>query len=357
MIPASAVHYEAATTGRVPPPAFVRNGVWEIPQRMPVGRLGYSLCYIFRDDAERLHVVDPGWDLDDNWAVLESSLASFGATVANVATIVATHLHPDHLGMAERLRAATGAKLVLHEVEHEIAANYADRDRQADVLADRLNAWGVPPSRHSDIWFPSLESGQYRIPAPDELVRDGDLLEMSGSGLRVLHTPGHTQGHICLVEETRSLVLTGNLILPTTYAGLGLGGDSPVNPLIDYLASVNAIAAYDDHEVLPGHGYRFTGLAQRCRQSREHHLRRSREVAAVLSRSGDSSIWAIASQLTWGGGWERLRGSTLYSALSQTAMHRDYLQTAVRQGTTADPDLGSAPDGHRKRPSSSTRRP
>lgn len=307
---------------------------------MPVGRLGYSLCYVFRDDAERLHVVDPGWDSDDNWAVLESSLTSFGTTVANVATIVATHLHPDHVGMAERLRAATGAKLVMHEVEHQIATNYADRDRPADALADRLNAWGVPPSRHSDISFPSLESGQYRIPVPDELVRDGDLIEMSGAALRVLHTPGHTQGHMCLVEETRSLVLTGDLILPSTYAGLGLGGESAVNPLTDYVASVNAIAAYDDHEVLPGHGYRFTGLAQRCQQSKEHHLRRSREVAAVLSRSEDNSIWDIASQLTWGGGWERLQGSHLYSALFQTAMHRDYLQTVAREATGADAGLG-----------------
>jgi glyoxylase-like metal-dependent hydrolase (beta-lactamase superfamily II) len=340
MIPSSTLQYEAATTGTIPFPARVCDSVWEIPQRIPGGTLAYSLSYVFSDDRGGLHVVDPGWDSDENWAALNSALTSFGASMANVATIVATHLHPDHLGMAQRLRAATGAKLVMHEVEHEVVADYARLDPPAGVLARRLDAWGVPSSRRCEISLPSLEAGEHPIPTPDLVVRDGDLLEMDGSTLRVLHTPGHTTGHICLIEETRSLVLTGDLILPTTYAGLGLGGESATSPLVDYLDSLDRVAVYDDYQVLPGHGYRFTGLAQRCRQSKEHHLRRSREVAAVLSRSADSSVWDIASQLTWGGGWETLRGFRRYSALAQTAMHRHFVQAAIFSGsrcTNTDP--------------------
>jgi glyoxylase-like metal-dependent hydrolase (beta-lactamase superfamily II) len=333
MIPSSTLQYEAATTGRVPPPARVCNGVWEIPQRMLGGSMGYSLSYVLRDEAGELHVVDPGWDSDENWSALESALASFGMSLTNVATIVATHLHPDHLGMAQRLRKATGAKLVMHEIEHRAAVDVAGRSHSADDLVQQLEAWGVPTSRRREISLPSLEAGEHPIPTPDLVVRDGDLLEMNGSRLRVLHTPGHTTGHICLIEDTRSLVLTGDLILPTTYAGLGLGGESATNPLVDYLDSLDRVAVYDHYQVLPGHGYRFTGLAQRCQQSKEHHLRRSREVAAVLSRSADSSVWDIASQLTWGSGWQNLRGFRRYSALAQTAMHRHFVQATILSGS------------------------
>jgi hypothetical protein len=92
------------------------------------------------------------------------------------------------------------------------------------------------------------------------------------------------------------------------HAGIGLGGDTEANPLSENLASLASVAAFPDHEVLPGHGYRFRGLLERSKQSAQHHLRRSTEVAAVLAESHKASIWEIASRLTWTAGWENLQG-------------------------------------------------
>jgi glyoxylase-like metal-dependent hydrolase (beta-lactamase superfamily II) len=116
-------------------------------------------------------------------------------------------------------------------------------------------------------------------------------------------------------------------VLPTVFPGLGLGGATPSNPLADYLASIRRLGPWGGHEVLPGHGYRFTGLGERAAQCAQHQLKRARQVAEVLEEQGPHvSVWELASRLTWTAGWEGLHGFQLLSALSQTEMHRTFVR-------------------------------
>ncbi|MFF1635322.1 hypothetical protein [Leifsonia sp. NPDC058248] len=103
------------------------------------------------------------------------------------------------------------------------------------------------------------------------------------------------------MDADDGLVFTGDHVLPTIHPGLGLGGETATSPIADYLESLERIAAYDDLRVCPGHEYVFSGLAARCASTAEHHLRRSREVAARLQVDEDLSIWQVASELTWTG--------------------------------------------------------
>ena len=75
----------------------------------------------------------------------------------------------------------------------------------------------------------------------------------------------------------------------------------------------------------PGHGYRFRDVAVRAAASAEHHLRRSCEVATVLTDAPDTSNREIAARLTWTAGWRNLTDFFVYSALTRTVMHRNYL--------------------------------
>ncbi|WP_082177703.1 MBL fold metallo-hydrolase [Arthrobacter sp. RIT-PI-e] len=165
--------------------------------------------------------------------------------------------------------------------------------------------------------------------AGDHELPDGEVLAVPGSVIRVLATPGHTGGHICLVDERRKLLFTGDHVLPAVFPGLGLGGPTVTNPLADYAESVRRVCRYPEHEVLPGHGHRFTGVADRARECLEHQLQRTRQVAAALeearTRSTVPTVWELAAGLTWSAGWAGLQGFQLLSALSQTAMHRDHV--------------------------------
>jgi glyoxylase-like metal-dependent hydrolase (beta-lactamase superfamily II) len=321
----STSQFDASDAGTVPPLEQVREGVWALGAAMPGGHIPYSLLYLVRDDAGGIHVIDPGWDSDANWHGLVAALADIGSDLAAVASVTATHLHPDHIGMAQRLHDETGAPVQVHTLEARALASAGPGGWSPSALAHELDEWRVPADRRSEIERMLVGAPPRPTVNVDRVVHDDERLDIPGFDLVAMRTPGHTAGSISIRDDANRLVLTGDTILPTMHAGLGLGGPTDTNPISDYLGSLNALGRYPDHEALPGHGYRFTGLADRARQSAEHHLRRSREVAALLERDPTASSWDVASSLTWTAGWQNLAGFYLYSALSQTAMHRDFV--------------------------------
>jgi len=336
MRPTSELQFHAASTGTVPGLEQVREDIWALGMPMPVGHIAYSLLYLLRDVEGGIHVVDPGSDSAANLQALAAALADLDAGIRDVRSITATHFHPDHIGMAARLQAESGATVQVHVAEERAIAGQSWRDWSPDALRQQLDDWGVPASRRTEFEQLRREESAQSPARIDRALRDGERLEVPGFDLVAMLTPGHTPGHVCLRDDARAVIFTGAHVLPTMHAGIGLGGATETNALEDYLSSLDVLFAYPDHEVLPGHGYRFTGLRARAKKSAAHHLRRSREVAAVLERAGDPSIWTIASQLTWAAGWENLSGFFAYSALSQTAIHKEFAESGGLDRFTAD---------------------
>lgn len=319
--------------GELPPLEQVRDDVWALAQPMPGGHLAYSFTYLLRGTDGGVHVIDPGWDSDETWDRLTTALAEIapGASGVDVVTgITGTHLHPDHVGMAARLRSASGARLAIHSLERIALERHSTRLLDLDEVLGRLDGWGVPEERRHELAHHVDRSPEDLVVAVDCELSDGDVLPIPGFRVAVIATPGHTAGHICLRDDDRRLVYTGDHVLPTVFAGLGLGGPTAVNPLADYLASIERVSRYGSYEALPGHGYRFTGLDERASDCAEHQLKRAREVAGILEGAADKlvepTVWEIASRLTWTAGWSGLHGFQLMSALSQTDMHRDFVR-------------------------------
>jgi glyoxylase-like metal-dependent hydrolase (beta-lactamase superfamily II) len=315
--PTSTIQFEAVSNGTLPRLEQLRDGVWSVA--LPVKARFSTLCYLVEDERGGVHVIDPGMDSSEAWALLESALHAMGRGIPDVSSITVTHLHADHMGMANRLRTASGAPLVMHRLEQTAIA--AGRETIGPELMDQ---WGVPDAHRAEL----MEVNAWRESLPkltsDSLVDDGDLLAVPGRSIRVIWTPGHTRGHVCLRLENEGLLLTGDHVLPAVSSGLGLGGTSPTNPLADYLASLAVVAPFDDDEAAPGHGYRFRGLAERCSDLAALLRDRSREIGSVLD-SGPLTIWEVASRVAWRSGFDRMRGSSLTNALFHTAMHVSYL--------------------------------
>ena len=313
---------DAERSGRIPAVETIRDGVLAIPLALP-GPIRYSFCYSVLDSNGSVHLIDAGYDTDENWSALVNGLAGVGRTVADVASITITHYHPDHLGMAGRIREASGARVAMHTSE-AAAVDSGLRTPPVDST-ERLTSWGVPADRLDELSpMMHVAAGSRGVEVDVRLV-DGQRLEVPGRALQVVHTPGHTTGHVCIRDVGALLLYSGDHVLPTIYPGLGLGGPSDSNPLMDYLESLDRVAVFDGDEVLPGHGYRFQGLAERCAQVGAHHLRRASEVADILARDGNSSTWNIASRLTWSAGWPNLPAFHRLSALIQTEIHVDYV--------------------------------
>jgi glyoxylase-like metal-dependent hydrolase (beta-lactamase superfamily II) len=161
----------------------IADGVWRIPTS--VGDFVNS--YAFRDADGTFTLVDAGLSL--RWAnrKLRRGLACIGAGPGNVSMVVATHAHSDHVGGMARIAAQTGAAVAAHE-------------REAIYLRD-----GKVPR------FGNGRGGRFRKVTVAEEFLDGTVLPAAG-GLRVVHTPGHSPGHVSLLHEPTGVLVTGDAI-------------------------------------------------------------------------------------------------------------------------------------------------
>jgi hydroxyacylglutathione hydrolase len=191
-----------------------------IHEILPVGVLQCN-CSIFGDETTRqAMVVDPGDEID---RILEA-LARHSLTVT---AIVITHAHIDHIGGARKLKRATGAPVYMNLQDSEL-------QEMLDVQAGWL---GMPTPEAVDIDVP---------------VKDGDKLVIGATEVHVLHTPGHTQGSICLWMPAERKLFAGDTLFRDSIGRTDLpGGDSR-----QILESIHCqlLGLPGDTEVFPGHG-------------------------------------------------------------------------------------------------------
>lgn len=180
-------------------------------------------CSILADEtSNQAIVVDPGDGGD--LARIQSLLAARGWKVT---AIVITHAHIDHIGGAAKLKQATGAPVFLHSDDQNL---YGMMDAQAQWLGMR-----APAQTEIDVH-----------------PRDADTIPFGADPITVLHTPGHTQGSLCLWLPTQNLLLAGDTLFQGSIGRTDLpGGDHAA-----ILRSIHAklLTLPESALVIPGHG-------------------------------------------------------------------------------------------------------
>jgi glyoxylase-like metal-dependent hydrolase (beta-lactamase superfamily II) len=311
----------------LPPIEQLGRDVWSIPVSFPHNPMRYTLSYLLVGEGEAV-LIDPGWDSEEGLNNLTAGLRQAGLGLTDLTGIVVTHFHSDHLGMAARLRVASGAWVALGEHEVRRLTASEDLDLVLSTHREELTLWGVPADRLSEVAMnrPSLVHLQ-NLADPDLRLSEGSLVPVRGLDLRVITTPGHSPGHICLVDEPHGLIFSGDHVLPRISPHIALELPGPVNPLADYYASLDLIAFEDEMEVCPAHEYRFRGMQRRVAQLVEHNRARSAEVLRVVEDRRPKTVWDITRHLTWSRGWDSLQAFSLRLAVSETASHVMYLRS------------------------------
>jgi glyoxylase-like metal-dependent hydrolase (beta-lactamase superfamily II) len=331
------------------PAEQVRPGIWSIPVPWPGSALRYTLAYLVSGDAGAA-LVDTGWPTDAGWDSLARGIRATGHDVTDIRHVLVTHAHPDHLGLADRVREASGALVGMHPAEAESVRGLR-RAGPGTRVAGWLRARGFPAAEVAEITQLIGDSGAWKTwsAAPDTLIEDGSL-PAAGLALRAVLTPGHTPGHLCFYDEDRDLLLTGDHVLPRISPHIAHDGD-PVeasagessaggpDPLGDYLASLEGLRRYSPAEVLPAHEFRFTRLGGRLAALLAHHRARLAEIGRAVAGAPGASTWQIAELLPWSRGWERTRNMQRRAAVSETLAHLVHLSRqglAVNDGQAVD---------------------
>jgi hydroxyacylglutathione hydrolase len=191
-----------------------------IHEILPVGMLRCN-CSIFGDETSReAIVIDPG----DN---IEEILAVLAKHQLRVKAVVITHAHIDHIGGAQKLKAATGAPVYMNACDQEL---YNRLDVQAGWL-------GMETPEQTEI---------------EVNAREGDSLTLGGAEFQILETPGHTQGSISLLIPAENKLIAGDTLFLDSIGRTDLPGGNPrqiLQSIHDKLLPLD-----DQVIVIPGHG-------------------------------------------------------------------------------------------------------
>lgn len=353
-VPSAAEGRRAASrNGELPAVERVRPGLWSIPVPVPIDSLRYVLVYAL-ELPDGVAIVDAGWDSDEAYTALCDGLAAAGFAVSDVRAVLVTHVHPDHYGLAGRVREHSGAWIGVHPADanlvHDRLFDLGD-DPEARVRElirrDRelLERCGAPQEVITEAVNLAGMMRRFAAPArPDVLIEDGDRPVLPGWDLRAIWTPGHSPGHLCFVSESRRVLLTGDHVLPRITPIVSVHPQSPPNPLADYLDSLAKVraagAAAGVTEVLPAHEYRFRDLAARVDHLMAHHTERLAEIEAAVAAAGGAACWEIASRLTWSRPWESIPSFLRRMANNETLAHLVWLESRGRvRRVPGRPDL------------------
>jgi glyoxylase-like metal-dependent hydrolase (beta-lactamase superfamily II) len=230
---------------------------------------------------------DPG---PDGTAALEAALAACGSGFERIVRLVVTHAHIDHFGLAGEVVRRSGGELWMHRSTELDLAKYADPDEAVDrrelMLADH-GLFGpelTETSRGLCDWLPVMPS----VGRPSTLLDGGERFAVGDRTWEVVHTPGHSPGHVCLWSAADRLLCSGDHLLEVALPPVTFERGFEADPMGSYLESLDRVGALAPELVLPGHGAPFRDGARRAAsisRNKRRRLERIREMVVSRERT------------------------------------------------------------------------
>ena len=302
--PAPALSYPC---GEPPAPGMVREvapGVLWLRMPLPFA-LNHINLWAIADEDER----GPGWAVVDTGVKTPEVLAAWRQLIApdgplaatpqgaRITRVLATHMHPDHVGMAGWLTRKFQCRLWMTQLEYLTCRTLvADTGREAPDDAIRFYRACGWSEEALDVYRARFGGfGKYIHPLPDSFRRlaDGQVLRIGAHDWRVIVGRGHSPEHACLVSDALGVMVSGDQVLPRISSNVSVFPTEPdADPLGDWIASIARLRAQlGDHLlVLPAHGEPFRGLHARLDRLAHGHGRGLQRLRRSLSESPRRAI-------------------------------------------------------------------
>ena len=306
----------------------------QLPIAMP--GLGHVNTYAI-EDGDGFALVDPGLPGEQSWNALMARMDQAGIPMRRVHHVIVTHSHPDHFGGAGMLARESGAEVVASswfrtwydptEETGEPQLDWRQSDEDDEAFISRFEhptPWGGDSGKLKDAERASFLARRREVktwfapPRPSVHVDDADRLALGRREWVGVHTPGHTNDHLCLFDPESGTLLSGDHVLPTITPHIsGLVEGDPLQAYLDSLDKVEMFTGVTN--VLPAHGHPFTDLGARVDAIKVHHDERLELLRVASHDLGWANVTQLMRQLFRQRSWGHM-------AESETFAHLEHLR-------------------------------
>jgi glyoxylase-like metal-dependent hydrolase (beta-lactamase superfamily II) len=303
----------------------VRDRLYRIEVPLPNSPLKELNSYVIKTDDRNL-IIDTGFNRSVCFEAMQKGLSALNIDLSKTDFMI-THMHADHTGLISRL--ATKTSTVYFS---RIDAKVFDKDNNWQSMIDYAVINGFPADELMKALHnhPGYKYSPKTIPEFN-LIDDGNIIQMGDYRLRCISTPGHTEGHICLYDEDKKILFSGDHILLDITPHIESWAYQ-INSLKNYIDSLDKVCNLPVEIVLPGHRSFFTDLQGRTDAIKEHHKLRANEVLDVVGID-TRNAYEIAARMTWDidcESWEAFPIAQKWFATGEAIAHLRYLESEGR---------------------------
>jgi glyoxylase-like metal-dependent hydrolase (beta-lactamase superfamily II) len=219
---------------------WISPKVYMIPINSKTFQPLYTTTNIYLIGRRERVMIDAGYAHKGSFQQVVHELQRLGNP--RVTHLIITHGHKDHFDGVEKIKRLTGAKVLAHYLE-----------------TGAIN-------------------GEFSQRLVDETLEDDDILEIDGSKLKTIHTPGHSNGHICLYFPDDKVLFTGDHIVGISTV--------VVKDMTAYLASLEKLLNYPAQKICPAHGPVMDDAQEKIKEYYDHRLAREKQIIDTLRAGG-----------------------------------------------------------------------
>jgi len=311
------------------------EGIYQIKITVPFP-VKYVCIYIFQVDDSYV-MFDAGLDMGTWSKKFFSALEKIGISLKQIDYCFISHEHTDHTGLMKVFKETNpNMKIMMSEAAYETLKwetdpkNYNQLEEEAKKMATEVTKYGIDEEQGKRLvdWF-TMWPKMRRFHKPDILLHDGDEISFKCNKLKVIWTPGHALGHICVFDQNKRYLFSGDHILSRITPHIG---NFLVDPKLNekyefedilkhYLNSLNRIDDLNPKIIFPAHQDVIYNPHERIQEIKNHHDNRLAEISSVI-KNHPLTPYKI-SQLHFG---DDLDDMNSFLALSEVMGHLIYLE-------------------------------
>ncbi|ACB84417.1 MBL fold metallo-hydrolase [Natranaerobius thermophilus] len=304
-------------------PEEILKDIYRIEVPLPRNPLKAINSYLIKGQ-ERNLLIDTGMNRQECSKALTTALDTLKVDMTKTDLLI-THLHADHIGLAFNL-AFEDSNIYFNPLDAKILGdnNFWNKNQQLaskngfpkDLLEEAVK-------KHPGYKYTPEISKEFTFIQEDEVIEVGDYQ------LKCIETPGHTPGNICLYDDDKKILFSGDHVLWNITPNISASIDPNGNPLKDYINSLDKVRDLEVELVLPAHRSLFYDLSKRVDQLKLHHQMREKEIEEILHDNKKLTAYQLASLMSWEikcNSWEDFPLVQKWFATEEALAHLKYME-------------------------------